>query len=291
MIKLLKMSKISNAHGTVKFVKYMGISIILFSGLINQVHGQEYDYSKNKISIGGYMLAGYDAAMSLTEPDSGLGVSINPEDTLGLRTDQTVWRLDGRHRFNKKHSITYSWYSISSQGNKMLDEEFDWQDENGDMITIPAGANVDTSIDYDIFKIGYLWSFYNTDKVELSVGGGLHVTMVDIQLDADTTSSGISASDTDTTLPLPVFSFGLAYHVTPKFYWYLKSEIFALKLSDQEGTYTDSTFGLEYKAFKHFGFGAGLGSNSLRLRDEDSVYKLSFDNRITGILFYVSSYF
>jgi len=291
MVELLRFHEFTKTYNFVVSMKYISIFALIFCGLFNQVHAQEADFSKNEISLGGYALARYDSAMSLTDPDLGVGGSISPEDTLGLKTEQTVVRLDGIHRFNKRHAMTYSWYSISSDGNKILDEDIDWQDENGDMITLPVGAQVATAIDYDIFKLGYLWSFYHSDKVELAVGAGLHITKLAINIDADTTSSGVSASDTDVTLPLPVLSFALQYHVTPKFYWYIKSESFAIKLNNLEGTYTDNTFGLEYRAFKHFGFGAGLGSNSLKLIDEDSAYKLSFDNRISGVLFYVSTYF
>ncbi len=87
----------------------------------------------------------YESTMSLTDPALGAGISIRPEDTLGVDSRQTVLRLDGYYRFTRKHALSYSWYSISSRGNKTLDEEFDWLDENGDPITIPVGAQVDTA--------------------------------------------------------------------------------------------------------------------------------------------------
>ena len=156
---------------------------------INPAHAEEVVPDKFKIALGGFTLARYGSTMSLTEPNLGAGISISPEDTLGLSTEQTVLRLVGHYRFSKKHALTYSWYSISSQGNKSMEKEFDWLDENGDPITIPIGAAVDTSLDYDIFKVGYLWSFHHTEKVELSVGAGLHMTRIAVGLRTDTTST------------------------------------------------------------------------------------------------------
>lgn len=278
------------AHTTPKKPVFL-ILTLLFT-MINSAYAEDDTETDNfRIAIGGYTLSRYDSFVSLTDPDLGAGISISPEDTLGLNTDQAVARIDGNYRFNKKHALTYSWYSISSDGNKTLDEEFDWVDENGDPITIPVGATVTSTIDYDIFKLGYLWSFHHTDKVELAFGGGLHITRIAVDLTSDTTSSGIDSTDVSTTVPLPVVSFALNYNITPKLSWYIKSEFFALSFGDWEGSYTDSTFGLEYRAWKHIGLGFGLGSNALSLAEDTTDENFVFNNQISGALLYVASYF
>ena len=263
----------------------------MFMAAFNHAYAEDVVPNKFRIALGGYTVPRYESSMSLVDADLGAGVSISPEDVLGLKTEQTVLRLDGRYRFTNKHSLTFSWYSINSDGNKSLEEEIDWVDENGDPITIPIGARVDTNLDYDIYKVGYLWSFHNTDKVELSAGAGLHITRIAIGLTASTTSTGVDARDVTTSVPLPVLSFGFVYKVTPKFAWYLKSEFFALSFDDWEGTYTDSTAVMEYRAFKQVGLGFGLGSNALKVSETTNDYKFRYDNRITGLMLYVAGYF
>lgn len=256
----------------------------------NLAYAEEAVSDKFKIALGGYTLVRYDSTMSLTDPNLGAGISISPEDTLGLETTQTVLRLTGHYRFTKKHALTYSWYSISTDGNKSVEEEFEWLDENGDTITIPVGARVDTSLDYDIYRVGYLWSFHHTEKVEMSAGAGLHLTRIAVGLQAETTSSGVDTQDVSTTVPLPVVSFNLSYNVTPKFSWGLRAEAFALKFEEWDGIYTDSSLSMEYRAFKNVGLGIGLNSNSLKVTEDTSEYKFVFDNRISGILIYVAAY-
>lgn len=182
--------------------KSLILLVTLLVASINPVHAEDVVSDKFKIALGGYTLVRYDSTMSLTDPELGAGISISPEDTLGLETTQTVLRLTGHYRFTKKHALTYSWYSISTDGNKSVEEEFEWLDENGDTITIPVGARVDTSLDYDIYRVGYLWSFHHTEKVEMSAGAGLHLTRVAIGLRAETTSSGVDTQDVSTTVPL-----------------------------------------------------------------------------------------
>jgi hypothetical protein len=265
--------------------------LCIFLTMVNLVRAEEPLPDKFKIAIGGYAVGRYDSTMSLTEPTLGAGVSISPEDTLGLDLKQTVTRLDGYYRFTPKHALTYSWYNINSTGNKTIDEEFEWLDENGNSVTIPIGAQANTDLDYDIYKIGYLYSFYHNDKVELAAGAGLHITSISVALDVDTTSGPIETKNIKSTVPLPVLSLGLTYHVTPKFMWYLKSEVFAISIDDWSGTYTDSTLAMEYRAWKNVGLGAGLGSNALKIIEETGDYKFQYENRISGLNLYVAAYF
>jgi hypothetical protein len=271
--------------------KYFIFLALLIMATANSAHAKEKIPDQFRIALGGFAVVRYESLMSLTEPNLGAGISISPEDTLGLSSEQAVLRLEGYYRFTKKHAMTYSWYKISSDGSKFLEEEFEWLDENGDTITIPVGAKVDSTLSYDIFKLGYLWSFHHTDKVEMAAGVGLHMTRIEIGLRSDTTTSGVDARDVDTTLPLPVFSFAIVYHVTPKFAWHLKQEFFALKFDKWDGNYTDSTLGVEYRFFENVGLGVALSSNSLKVTENEDDYKFQYDNRISGLLVNVVAYF
>jgi hypothetical protein len=259
--------------------------------LATQARAEDSEPDKFKIAIGGYAVGRYDSNLSLTESTLGVGASIDPQTTLGLDLEQTVTRLDGYYRFTPKHALTYSWYNIKSTGNKTIEEEFEWVDEDDNTIIIPVGAQANTVLDYDIYKVGYLWSFYHTNKVELAAGAGLHITRISVTMDVDTTSGPIDTKDVKSTVPLPVLSFGLTYHVTPKFMWYIKSEAFAISIDDWSGTYTDSTLAMEYRAWKNVGLGLGLGTNALKIIEDTGDYKFQYDNRITGLNLYVAGYF
>ena len=271
--------------------RYLLPALAILFAVSGSAQAEESLPDKFKITLGGYSVLRYESRISLTDADVGAGISISPEDTLGVDNEQTVLRLTGYYRFTKEHALTYAWYSISSRGNKTIEEEFDWLDEDGNEITIPVGAKVDSIINYEIFKVGYLWSFHHTNKVELAVGAGLHVTRVSADLQADTTSSGEEAEDVAVTVPLPVVSFGLNYTITPKLSWGLKTEAFALRYGDSSGIYTDITLSMEYRVVDNIGVGFGFGSNSLNITDESSDGKFNYDNRISGLLIYTAAYF
>ena len=274
-----------------KNFKRVLLAVIALFVLAGLARAEEPLPDKFRFAFGGYALARFDSTISLTEPNLGAGITISPQDTLGLDIENQVLRIDGHYRFNKKHALTYSWYSISSEGNKSIEEEIEWVDPDGNPVTIPIGAQVVSNLDYDIFKVGYLWSFYHSDKVELGAGAGLHITRLGLALQASATSGSISTENVDTTVPLPVFSLVLKYNVTPKFHWYLKAEAFALKFDKWAGSYRDTTLGMEYRAWKNVALGAGLSSNALEIEEEDPKAELAFTNTISGGLIYVATYF
>ncbi len=256
---------------------------------ISNVNAQNIE--KIKISAGGFSVFKHNSSMSLTSSSVGLGVAFSPEDTLGWEREQTVLRLDGRYRFTDKHALSMSWYHISSDGEKSIQKDIEWLGRDGNVITIPIGASVNSSLEYDIVKLTYQWSFYHNDKVELSVGGGIHLTDIAVDLAASISNTGESASRAQSLVPLPVVSFRLGYDVTPKLKWFLQTELFALSYDDWDGTYTDLQLGMEYRVLQKIGVGIGLGSNSLRLLEDTEKSRFNYDNRITGVHFFISGNF
>ncbi len=279
---------------SIKNINHGWFAVIAFFALMDLARAEAPQSDKFKLSIGSFALSRYDSSISVTDPDVGAGVSIDPQDIFGVDIESSVLRIDGYYRFSPNHALTYSWYNIDSAGGKTLDRIVEWVDEDGNAIVIPLGAQVTSRLETDILKVGYLWSFHHSDKVELGIGAGLHITRLAISLDA-TASPPItvpsSINQVDTTLPLPVVSFLLSYKITPKLHWFLKTDAFALKFDNWSGHYRDSTLGLEYRAWKHVALGAGWNSNSLELDEDDPTYKLKFNNSITGGLIYLAAYF
>jgi hypothetical protein len=244
-----------------------------------------------EISIGGYDVYRYDSTVSLTETNAGIGISFSPRDTLGLDSEQAVFRLDGLYRFRPKHAITFSWYRLDASAGKTLVDDIEWVDEEGNTVIIPTGTSVSSSLDNNIVKIGYLWSFYQSGKVELAAGAGLHWADIALELAVESGVSGTRLRGAKSDLPMPVLSFTLEYELTQRTEWYLTTEFFALSLDEWRGLYSDFQLGLDYQLFDHVAAGVALGSNSLDVDREKDDTRFRFDNRISGIFLYVSANF
>ena len=88
--------------------KYVSLFIVMLFVTSNLVHADDSMPDKFNISIGGYSVLRTEAAISLTEPNLGAGISISPQDTLGMSSEQTVLRLTGYYRFTREHALSYS---------------------------------------------------------------------------------------------------------------------------------------------------------------------------------------
>ena len=248
-----------------------------------------------KLSFGAYNIIEADTYVSLTERNVGLGISISPHDTLGTDLEQSVVQLDGSYQFNEEDAVKFSWYKISSSGGNEVSKEFTWLDENGDEFTIGAGSASSSKLVFEIVDLAYLWTFYDSEKVELRASAGLHITRLSIEIAVTNSASGSSTKTTGeqvaATLPLPTFGLGVTYHITPRWRWHADANLFAIRYDDWRGSYSDIEFLLEYQPTDNFSVGMGVGSNKLKLTEETSDHIFSFDNRLTGFLFQISTMF
>lgn len=263
-------------------------ALLLMSGLllpVSNVYAEQREY-KNHISFGGFFISNYESELGLTETNSGVGAKVDTRQALSMNNEESVFRFDGSYRFTDNQSLIYSWYSIKSTGNRTIETEIPWEPES-----IPAGAKVESTISTDIYKVGYLWSFYNNDKVELGVGAGLHITQLRVELGAEYTGVEWQTESVNTTVPLPVVMFSLSYNITPDLKLNYLSQIFALEFEGIAGTYSDQTLNLEYRFWKNIALGLGINGTSFSLQEEKDDMILSYNRRLTGGLLFISGYF
>ena len=107
----------------------------------------------------GIFISSIDSSFRL---GSGIGVSIEPEELLGLDTTQRVFRIDGSWRFseNRKHRLDLTWFTFRRSGSSVLDDDIILEDpETGESVEIPAGSEINGNLDLDIFDAPgvFLW--------------------------------------------------------------------------------------------------------------------------------------
>ena len=239
------------------------------------------------LHAGTYLLARVDTEINVRV--NGVSGSFNPKDALGLQYDTAVARISADYAFNEAHAVQFSWYSIGSRGERVLDQDIDWPDDSGNIIG--AGSGVRSDMRFRILRAGYRWTFHHDDKVDLAVGAGVHLTEVTIGLEARVTSGGGSvfydSRSASVTMPLPVLGMHLGYRITPRWDWQIDSEWFALQFGDYRGGYLDSTLTLGYRLTPRLRIGAGLAANTLEVTRDDGTERFDVRNTINGGLLYL----
>ncbi|MDH3576178.1 MAG: outer membrane beta-barrel protein [Desulfobacteraceae bacterium] len=236
----------------------------------------------------GYFISNVDTNLSL---GSGLGLTVNVEDLLGLDTNNNVFRIDAFWRFtdNLRHRFDFTWFSFRRDGSTTVGRDFTIKDKNDNEIEILAGTRVNSKFNLDIYRARYSYSFFQDDRMDLAFSIGAYVMPIDIGLQA---AGLINFDETERfTAPLPTLGLRMDFAITPK--WFLRSnfEIFYLEINEFTGTIYETNVAIEYIPWKHLGFGLAGNVFSLGIEADGEDYpgidfKGELKFRYSGLLLY-----
>jgi hypothetical protein len=250
------------------------------------------DWEKFSLNLG-YFIANTQTGVRL---GSGLGVSVDVEDLLGLDTTNSAFRAEASWRFtdNRRHRLDFQWFSFRRDGSNKIGQDIHYKDKDGIEHTIPAGTYVESFFDFDIYQFAYSYSFFQDDRIDLAGSLGLYVMPIDFGLTA-TGLLNVGGSESFTA-PLPVLGVRADFEITPKWYFRSGLQLFYLELGEFQGSILETNVAIEYLPWKHFGFGLGFDSLNVHVEaDGDDYPGIDFKGEInfhyTGLQLYAKLYF
>ena len=150
-----------------------------------------------------------------------------------------------------------------------------------------ASTAVDSLWDWKVYAVSYTWSFIQTNKYEVGLNIGAHIT--DIALGIRTLNGNVSELET-VTAPLPVLGLTGAYAFTPKLILRSNAGFFALKIDEFEGSLVNFDLDLEYNMWKYMGFGIGYNFFTMDLDVESDNFHGSADYTYHGFKVFLKFY-
>ena len=268
---------------------FVAASLLLF---IPPAMAEDTTWKKFNLNLG-YFIANTDTNVRL---GSGLGVSVDMEDLLGLDTTNLAFRVDASWRFtdNRRHRLDFKWFSFRRDGSRTIGQDIHYEDEDGNDQVIKAGTHVESFFDFDIYQLAYSYSFFQDDRIDLAGSLGLYVMPIDFGLTA-TGLVNVGGSE-NFTAPLPTLGVRVDFAITPKWYFRSGLQVFYLEIGEFAGSIIDTQVAIEYLPWKHFGFGLGFDSLNVHIEaDEEDYPKIDFKGEVnfhyTGLLLYAKLYF
>ena len=226
------------------------------------------------LRLGTYIVGHNEAIMSITSPYI-LGVNLDIQSDLNMKTSDENARIDGYYRFKENHALGFSYYALNSSGSTQAGRIITLPDPNDPQgeIEIPVGADVESYLDTDILKLNYIWSFYRSDEAGMALNLGLHITRLEAAIKGqlilgDPTS--VEEVDVGVTAPLPVIGGRFSYKPSDKLRLIFESNVFLLSYGDYSGSYVDTSLLAEYRFWTHGGIGGGFNFNNLQVKANDS---------------------
>jgi opacity protein-like surface antigen len=255
---------------------------------------KDFPWKRGYLSLGAYF-ATMDSAFRIGDSNLGIGIELDAEDFLGLDTSESSFRIDAGYRFGKTmlHKVDFSWYTFHREGSKFIDEQIEVPPEQGGGTLGPGDFS--TKFNFDIYKIKYEYSFVFDERVDLNVGLGLYIMPIEIGMSVVANGVFQGSMKEYITAPLPVFSLGFDFAITPKWIVRQQLELFHLELGDYKGGISSYNVALEWLNWKNVGIGLGLDAMQVRVEANGSDYPFGFRGNITfsyfGAQLYLKAYF
>lgn len=237
-----------------------------------------------------------DSGFRLSSDELGIGVQIDVEDAFDLKTDDNAFRVEAGWRFsgNKRHKVEFSWFRFNRDGTRNIDEAIEIPDGEGGNTTIGPGR-LESTFNFDIYKIKYEYSFVLDDRLDLNAGLGLFIMPIEIGLEGTINGVGEEALFEDVTAPLPVLGLGFDFAITPKWFIRQQLDVFYLEIDQFQGSILANSFALEYLPWKHIGFGLGVDAMRISVEAEGEDYPTidfrgAFDFSYFGAQLYLKAF-
>jgi hypothetical protein len=222
-------------------------------------------WERGAVTLGGYVAA---LNSSVSFGINGLaGLSVTPEDVLGLDSSLLVLGASGYYRLgeSKRHQLSLSYSSYNRSASTTLTKEI----SIGDNVLLP-GTHLDTEFNFAIARLSYTYAIFQDDRVRIGLGLGVYVAPVNIKVNVSNADDEFAAGKLQATLPLPAFSLQGELRLTPRFSLVGDINAMYLRLDEYQGSLLNTSFGAEYRLWKHFGLGLAFNVMSVHVEAQSS---------------------
>lgn len=227
----------------------------------------------------GAMTTDINSNVGLGFGGSGLDAKVALEDILELDSNMTVFRVDGFWRISRRNRLDFLYYDLSRSSDAFLGVEIGGY---------PIGTEVSTRFDMEIFKAAYTFSIFNDDRIDIGVGGGLHVLEIYYKMDSPDSGNLDTAS---ITAPLPVLSFRAEFALTKKLFFRQSLDMFFIEFDQYTGQLNDLNIALEYNFWKHAGVGIGYDIVYADIKADNERFLNEIEIAYSGIFLFGKIYF
>ncbi|MCE2593884.1 DUF2490 domain-containing protein [Motilimonas cestriensis] len=217
-----------------------------------------------QVSVGGFYSTS-NTTMDVTSPLTDKSIELDFERDLELSERELLPYLNLSYAFNDKHTVYFDWKSLRRNATKeKVTKPFE-TDLGGDQkYQVQAGAKINSTLNIDIARIGYGYTFYEDNNWDLTATLGAHVMWLEIGFSGeigacvDNNCSGpvTVAPNTsiykDATAPLPDIGLVAEYKINEQWSLIGHGQYFYLKVDEISGSLIDFNGGAKYQFNDNF---------------------------------------
>lgn len=215
----------------------------------------------------------------LTNKATGVGASVDFEQSMDLERQNNVPVVAGRWRFGERWRLEAEYFQLQRDSERVIDRQIEWGDQ-----VFAVNTSVATQFDFSDLRVSVGYSFFKRADKELGVGLGLHLATYDVSL----TGPAGNREGEDVLAPLPVLSLFGQFALTDTWAVGLRLDRFALSYDKFDGSLTNLGIDVLYQPFKHVGFGAGYRALAIRAEVEGDRRILNMRQYFQGPMLFMT---
>ena len=227
--------------------------------------------------------------VSVSAKNETVGTTINLEKDLDLDDHQTLPAVYGGVRFGR-FSLIGEYYALNRSGVASISKDITFND-----VVYPAGATVSSSLDTDVYRAAFGYSFVRKNNLELGAALGLHLTNFKIELSGDghigSAALQSEARKEDALAPLPTLGLFGTYEIAPRVQLGARVDYLSLKIGDYDGRLINTQANASYQVFRNVGLGVMYRYVDYRLKVDKDAWLGELSYRFNGPALFVRASF
>ena len=212
-------------------------------------------WEKGSIKFGAFVAA-FDDTIGFGV-NNAAGVTFNAEEVFNLDSSLAVFRVEAMYRPGEslRHQLDFTYAAYHRSGSGTLSEDITI---NG--TTYPVGAQVESVFNFDIIRGDYTYAILQDERMRIALGLGVYAVPLEYGLSIETTGGRSNVEGANTTLPLPALALRGEFQLIPRLFLNAGIDAMYLRIGDFRGSLLDVNVALEYRPWKHVGFGLGYNA-------------------------------
>ncbi|WP_104399701.1 DUF481 domain-containing protein [Vibrio penaeicida] len=205
------------------------------------------------VTAGGFYSSA-DTSMGAYSPNLSKSFDLDFESDLRLKEREILPYLQMEYAFNSKHSVYLDWRSLHRNSSVSAARSFAVSIDDK-LYEADVGATVQSTLNIDLARLGYSYSFYESDKWDLDVTAGIHIMQLQIGIGGELHLQGGDTNNvlglgnyafTDVTAPLPDIGLEAEYSFNDDWKAISHAQFFYIEFDGIKGLLVDTSLGLQY---------------------------------------------
>ena len=206
-----------------------------------------------------------------------------------IKSSDDVFAAELSWRFRDRWSIIGQYFKSKDRNSATLEEEIEWGD-----VVFNAGVSAATGTDFSVTRI-FVGRQLDTNKFhEFGIGGGIHWLHIGAFIEGEIRINGMSAAarrSVSEEAPLPNIGAWYMYSISPRWALRARLDLLSADVGDYDGLLVNTSLGLNFQAFEHFGIGLNYNYFKLDIGIDKSNWRGDIETVYDGVYLYASVYY